>query len=866
MTGGLKKLKKLKGRGLDELRVRSAQALAALGERCALSEQARLPGDRALLQKLNGAREKYGLNSAAAWLAYFRNAPTGFFAAFDDRDATIAELRRRWPGGEAMIAAEAGRIARGSFKLLGYDELDFGDPVDWHLEPVAGKRAPLRHWSRINYFDANQVGDKKIIWELNRCQHFVTLGQAYWLTRDERHAAAFVAQIAGWMDANPPKLGINWASSLEVALRAISWLWALQFFRHSPHLTPQVFSRALKFLYLHARHLETYLSTYFSPNTHLTGEALGLFYLGLLLPEFERAGQWRALGRRILLEQLDRHVRPDGVYFEQSSYYHRYTTDFYTHFYVLAQRHEPETAARVAERLTALLDHLMHLTKPDGTTPLIGDDDGGRLIKLGRFDGRIASDFRAALATGAALFERGDYKHVAGGVAQETIRQEAVCRETISRETICQETICQETIWLLGPDGARRFDRLVAEPPAASSRAFEAGGLYAMRDGWASESSYLLIDCGPHGALSGGHAHADALSFEFAAGASWLIDPGTFTYTGDAQARDEYRGSAAHNTLIVDGQSQSTPSGPFAWSQTARASLSEFIAERRYDYFAGEHDGYARLADPVTHVRATLFVKADEARQFPAYAVVRDLCVAQARHHYALHYHFHPACGARMPEPDRILATREDRDLSLHVYGSGLLRTRIADSRVSRCYGQSEPAKAAIIESEGAGLQTFVTCLIPSSKRGIVSCEQNSESLLDECCLTVRSGEVCDTVLFGDGDGRVERGWLASCGEMAWARSVNNRIVSLGLARGYSLECSDGFAFHAPARARSCAIERGGDQIEIAIDGARCFHLTLPEPVNTMIVNGERRAIDPSLRRVAFALGGAGWRLREIDC
>src|SRR5205085_3460999 len=120
---------------------------------------------------------------------------------------------------------------------------------------------------------------------------------------------------------NPPKLGINWASSLEVAFRAISWLWALHFFRDAAALTPPLYLRLLKSLYAHARHVETYLSTYFSPNTHLTGEALGLYYTGTLLPEFKRAAHWRKLGARILLAQLARHVKPDGVYLEHSTYY-----------------------------------------------------------------------------------------------------------------------------------------------------------------------------------------------------------------------------------------------------------------------------------------------------------------------------------------------------------------------------------------------------------------------------------------------------------------------------------------------------------------------------------------------------------------
>src|SRR5688500_14125950 len=214
------------------------------------------------------------------------------------------------------------------------------------------------------------------------------------------------------MDANPPKLGINWASSLEVAFRSISWLWALYFFKDA--VPVETLKRALKFLYLNARHLESYLSTYFSPNTHLTGEALGLFYLGTLLPEFKEAKRWRDLGSCILIEQLPIHVRRDGVYFEQSSYYHRYTTDFYIHFLLLSRANNFPLPGQVEESLVLLLDHLMYITRPDGTTPLFGDDDGGRLAML---DVRAANDFRGTLAIGAVLFDRGDYKFVAEGAA-----------------------------------------------------------------------------------------------------------------------------------------------------------------------------------------------------------------------------------------------------------------------------------------------------------------------------------------------------------------------------------------------------------------------------------------------------------------
>ena len=97
------------------------------------------------------------------------------------------------------------------------------------------------------------------------------------------------------------------------------------------------------------------------------------------MPEFKEAKRWQELGSKILIEQLPIHVQRDGVYFEQSSYYHRYTTDFYLHFLLLARANHLAAPPQIDEDLLLLLDHLMYITRPDGTTPLFGDDDGGRL-------------------------------------------------------------------------------------------------------------------------------------------------------------------------------------------------------------------------------------------------------------------------------------------------------------------------------------------------------------------------------------------------------------------------------------------------------------------------------------------------------
>ena len=195
MSGVLKKLRKLKGRSLDELRVRSAQALAAASERAGLSALARLPSDAAFFRLLDPAA--CAAQDADAWLEHFRTRRSpGFFAGFDDERYTREALRTRFADEDALVVAHAKRVLKGRFDLLGRERLDFGSPVDWHLEPIARVRAPLAHWSRIDFLDPKVSGDKKFIWELSRHQFFQTLGRAYWRTGDERYAAGFARYAA----------------------------------------------------------------------------------------------------------------------------------------------------------------------------------------------------------------------------------------------------------------------------------------------------------------------------------------------------------------------------------------------------------------------------------------------------------------------------------------------------------------------------------------------------------------------------------------------------------------------------------------------------------------------------------------------
>lgn len=739
-----RKLHKLRRTSFDELRVRGTQALAAFAERRSWGSLSKLPSDQELQRLL---RTDVDLNLRHHFEK--RTSPP-FFPSFDNLAATIDELRRRWPNGESHIIEHADRIVEGKFDLLGLKNISFGDPIDWHLEPVAGKRAPLLHWSRLDYLDAATAGDKKITWELNRHQHFITLGQAYCLTNDERYARTFDSQINSWMDANPPKLGINWASSLEVAFRSIAWIWALYFFRHSSEVSNETHVRIWKFLYLHARHVETYLSTYFSPNTHLTGEALGLFYIGTVFPEFSEAGRWRAKGLTILLAQLERHVQPDGVYFEQSTYYHRYTTDFYLHLLILLRASGESFPAELKSKLTLLLEHLMYITRPDGTTPLIGDDDGGRLVKLDRCE---SNDFRATLSTGAAVFERGDLKFVAGGVAEETL-------------------------WLLGPSGLSQLDQITAVAPTRQSVAFHDGGYYVMRDGWSTDSNYLFFDCGPHGVDNCGHAHADALSFDLAAnGRTLLVDPGTFTYTGSAQLRDWFRSSGAHNTLTVNQSSSSLLSGPFSWATTAGSELLSWLSHNRFDYVSGFHDGFEHLPSAAMHRRAILFLKKD-------YWVMLDGVSLRNEANLQLWFHFDaqvaPLKGKNSLEV--ISGNGHATRLQLFTFGSGG-HWSTEEGWVSHCYGEKQEAPVFSYSVLSRHSEELVTFLLPETAGSYVRPVVREIEAIDGRGFEINQENKHDVLLlpgirqgvFGDAEVslRVETARMASDFQVTWVRFAN---------------------------------------------------------------------------------------------
>lgn len=672
----------------SEWRFRGRQLVATWNERALLATRRMLDGEVAPVGADDWQREAREHPSAKVLLQHFRGREgSRFFRSFDDRATTVAAHRARFgPTPAAVLIDRAERSMDGRFDLLGHRDVSCGDPVDWHRDPSSGLRLPLIHWSRLVGPRGSTGVDRKLLWELNRHQAFVMLGRAYWLTDDERYADAFAKHIDGWMRTNPPMAGHNWSSSLEVSLRAISWLWALHFFRDSPALTPELFRRILGLLYHHGRHIETYLSTYFSPNTHLTGEALGLFYLGTVWPELSCAARWRTIGIDVLSGELERQVTIDGVHFERSEAYHRYTTDFCLHAITLAAATDQELEPIVADQLHALLGHIASLTRPDGSMPAIGDDDGGTVLPL---DDRQYTDVRATLSTGAVVLQRSDLKFVAGHVAESTL-------------------------WMLGAQGLLAYDALPPSTPPVTSHAFRDGGVVVMRDEWSPRSSILAMSCSAAGRQNAAHVHADTLGIDLTVhGRPVLVDPGTFSYDRSPGPGDAFRGTEAHNTVTVDGKQASSPTAPFRWTRVASGLIQRWYTHPRFDFLEAEHDGYRHLHDPVSHVRSVWFLKGD-------YWIIRDRMQARTRHRYDVRFHLAPdACPHIASEGLCIESDDSARTplLLVHVAASaGSWST--SPSPVSRRYGSREAAIAGVFSSSVTGPHDIVTFLVPPRADG----------------------------------------------------------------------------------------------------------------------------------------------------
>ena len=459
-----------------------------------------------------------------------------------------------------------------------------------------------------------------MVWEPARHHQLVVLGRAYQASGDTRFAHEVVAQIESWIDQCPFGRGMHWRSPLELGIRAINWVWAYDLIRDSGAFGDESRTRFVDALNLHAWDTFRKRSRGSSANNHLVGEAAGLFVTGTYFGQLPDAARWRAESGAILECQIREQTYEDGGGREQAFGYHRFVLQFFLVAGIVARRAGTDFSPAYWSRLERMLEFACKMLE-GGSAPTFGDDDDGYVLDLGASPG----DLRDLLAIGAAIFDRSDFKALAHG-HEEAVR------------------------WLLGQDGLARYDSLAPSLKGQlGPHAFAHSGYYLLQCGHpdARDRISVLFDCGELGFGSiAAHGHADALSFTIRAfGEDLLVDPGTYDYFTDAEWRQYFRSTRAHNTIEIDDASQSETLGLFLWGRRANARCTHWDADLRRPCVEGEHDGYTRLTDPVTHARRL------ELDTDARVLTILDTVRASASHKLTLYFHLAEHCVVRSHGP-----------------------------------------------------------------------------------------------------------------------------------------------------------------------------------------------------------------------
>jgi hypothetical protein len=578
-----------------------------------------------------------------------------FFIDSTNQKEMVALMDTAYPKMRSQVVHAANQVCHHTFDLLGSGPMPLGESINWHCDFKTNHRwNPRQYYTFIRPARYPGGYDIKIPWELSRFQHLPWLGQAYWFTNDEIYAQEFYNQVGNWIQSNPTEWGVNWACTMDVAIRAINWIWGYFYMKDSPCLDDDFLIRFFKSLWLHGHYIRQNLERMPTlTNNHYLADLAGLVFVGFFLPEFKETQQWLELGLRELESEMFVQVYPDGVGFEASTSYHRLTTELFLTTAILARLNGYSFSPAFTERLEKMLAFIQQITRPDGTTPLIGDHDNGRLQRLHTWEqpGREWVDFRYLLAIGAVFFQRDDFGLDAGDQ-------------------------WEEATWFFGRQAVEFQERCRTTVSTPDKKSFSASGLYILRSG----DTHITVNAAPNGQNGiGGHAHNDKLSLTLQVHHhDWLIDCGTYTYTQDYEARNTFRSARLHNVLSIDGKDQIPIQAQkiFVLQPDIPVKVNRWEAGEDYDLFDATLDYGWLYNTPLTHRRRIYLSKGS----LP-YCLVDDVISGGGSHTGDLRFQIGSSNVNRITPNYILLENNEDgcrlgiAHLAIHPFTQGIERT-----------------------------------------------------------------------------------------------------------------------------------------------------------------------------------------------
>lgn len=453
---------------------------------------------------------------------------------------------------------QADKIQDGIFTFFSLHEITVGNPPQWNTHPLTKQAVPAdRHWSEIGDFG---FGDIKWTWELSRFSWAYTLVRAYWQTQDEKYCEIFWQLLASWCKENPPNTGPQWKCGQEIALRIMALCFALSGFINAKTTTKKRVKQLCDLIYCSTHRIEKNIHYALSQkNNHGISEALGLWTVGLLFPEFTQSKRWLQIGEKWLVKQAAELIYADGAFSQHSFNYQRLMLQLYLWYLQLAKLNNLKIPAIIYKRVQRSYLFLLQLQDTStGYMPNYGQNDGALILPLNDCDYR---DFRPVLQA-LHYFYTQEKLYTAGPWDEDLF-------------------------WLFGQEA------LGAKLSSVKKTELQApiGGYHTLQgeDSWLFVRSVNKFKHRP--------SQADILHVDlWWRGLNIALDAGTYSYNAPEPWSNALTETRFHNVLHIAGKNQMQRVNRFLWLPWLQGSFSQIYLSPGglIKYWYGEHDGYQK--------------------------------------------------------------------------------------------------------------------------------------------------------------------------------------------------------------------------------------------------------------------------------
>lgn len=530
--------------------------------------------------------------------------------------------------------------------------------IDWHQDKFSNFKYPIKRFDKINaaqYF--NKGIDLVFPWEQSRFYFGINIARKYLSSKDVNYYYLFRSLLEDWIEKNPFLSGVNWLSTMDVSIRAVNWIVALNLFS-------EIFSEDTLFkdkisnsLSKHAEYVSHFplIEKGGLTTNHTTSAYTGLLFLSLTLRKHPKSENWTEIAKKGLEACIEEQVYDDGVDFEGSIPYHRLVLEFFAYSAIIALANDIQFSNLYYQKLFKMFEFCTVYMDQNGNAPQIGDNDSGRLLVFNDVnnDPYLNEHNHSYLLTlGEKIFN---------------FRFRSQC---IERDNSISS-------FLPNFNKINLSEKNIEPHNTNALLTFHSGGVYFLKND-VFDLCFANFSTGQNG--KGGHNHLDTGSFTLSLdGDQIIVDPGSYGYSRDRIERDKYRSYSYHNTIFNNKDFETDLSKNGYWS-----------LENPYSCEI--------VSSTVSHLEAKIRLSSDKNIRFRKFELFENkLNIADSINGiFSSRLNFHPSTKIKIIEVNQLLINQKYKI----IFNSQTIKMDIKDYYYSPFYGKKEKAQYLIVEGK----------------------------------------------------------------------------------------------------------------------------------------------------------------------